>query len=481
MDIVYPKNISAAGEEKEKSYRSMDVCRREKEKTSCFYPEFSVGFIKGAGISSRVPSVEKLFTLSAKLKYLFGYKYLNSSAEEVKSFIGFDSSGYMYTGNPSDGFYKHSFNLSGRVTVIPYVDTSDNMLSVIAAENGVYTYNGKTGDIVLISGAPAALCAEIHSERLFVLGADGYTLNFSHALDITNWTKENQGAGYVSLPSDRGNIIAMKSFGGYLYLFRERGITRLRAMGDIMNFQHVELDVHFGNIYADSIAETGDYIAFASDGGLFLFDGDNVKKISDEAAENADFSSVTSAATYGNRAIMCVSLKKAFPSYGWDGAEENSAEEAAHSLYSSAGGKAVICIDGESGDVNILPYPAEHVVNIGGDTYISDENKRIGKFYEAEMGTDGEYMGGAIPCAWDSGLTDFSLGGGVKVLRRLSVRGEGEYTVTVYNEKRAVRFSLSGSGVLRPTLSGRKFGVRVSGGGAKIYSAEVNVSEYRYS
>lgn len=480
MDIAYPKNISASAEEQEKSFTSLDVCRRNDEKTSCLYPEFSVGFYKGAGISSSIPSVGKLYTLSGTLKYLFGYKYINSSGEEVKSFIGFDSSGYLYTGS-SDGVYKHSFNLSGRITVLPYVDASDNILAVIAAENGVYTYNGKTGDIVLIDGAPSALSAEIHSERLFVLGTDGYTLNFSRALDITDWTKEEQGAGYVSLPSDKGNIIAMKSFGGYLFLFRERGITRFRAMGDMMNFQHVELDVHCGNIYADSIAETGEYIAFASDGGLFLFDGTDVKKITDEAAENVDFSSVTSAARYGNRALMCVKLKSAMPSYGAASAETGSSEAAAYSLYASAGGRAVILVDGESEEVRILPYPALLATNVGEDTYISDVNKKIGRLYEAADGESGEYMGGTLPCVWDSGLTDFSLGDGRKVLRKLSVNGEGDYTVTAYSEKRAVRFSISGSGVVRPMLSGKKFGVRVSGGGVKIYSAEVNLSEYRYS
>lgn len=479
MDIAYPKNISAESEELEKKYTSVDVCRRKNEKSSCIYPEFSVGFYKDAGISSSAPSVEKLYSLSGKLKYLFGYKYINSSSKEIKSFIGFDSSGYMYTGS-SDGVYKHSFNLSGRVTVVPYVDTSDNMLAVIAAKNGVYTYDGKSGDIVLITDAPAALCAEIHSERLFVLGIDGYTLNFSHALDITDWTKENQGAGYVSLPSDKGKIIAMKSFGGYLFLFRERGITRLRAMGDIMNFQHVELDVHCGNIYADSIAETGEYIAFASDGGLFLFDGDSVKKITDEAIENIDISSVASAARYGNRALMCVKLKTALPSCGWGGTDPEAAT-AAQELYSSAGGRAVILVDGENEDVRVLPYPALLAANVGDDTYIFDENKKMGRLYETAYGKEGEYMGGTLPCVWDSGLTDFSLGDGLKVLRKLSICGEGEYSVTAYNESRAVNFSMNGSGTLRPMLSGKKFGVRISGGGAKIYSAEVNLSEYRYS
>jgi len=480
MDIAYPKTITVSGEVKRKVYTSLDVCRRENEKSACFYPEFSVGFYKEGGALSSAPSVKKLFSSSADIKFLAGYRYFDSSYAEKRVLFAVNSAGNIYMSDLSSAFSKLPVILSGRVTLLSYTDLNGNDLAVFVAQNGAYAYDGNAAKFTAIHGIPAALCAELHSERLFVLKEDGYTLAFSNALDITDWTEEEQGAGHVSLPSDKGNIIAMKSFGGYLYLFRERGITRLRAMGDVMNFQHIELDVHCGNIYKDSIVECGEYIAFASDGGAFLFDGASVKKVSDEAADLVDFSSVTSAAKFRNCALMCVKFKKALPAYGGKGGVSTS-EAAAYSLYSSEGERATILIDGEESAAYILPYPAQYLANIGETAYVFDADKNIGKLYETAKHERGEYMGESLPCVWDSGLTDFSLDGEIKALRVVRVRGEGDYVITAYNGKREVRFSCSGTCSVKPNLPGKEFGIRISCGNAKIYSAEVKINEYRYS
>lgn len=480
MDIIYKKNLAMSEEENDKYYRSFDVCRRRRELTSRLYPEFSIGFLKSGGGISSAPSVEKLFTSSAAFKYLFGYRYYESSVEK-KMLFAVDSSGYIYMSDLSSTFSKTPVVVSGNISAVPYTDLSGNDYMLFIGKNAAYKYNAATSEFTVMSDVPECVCAELHGERLFTLDEDGYTVRFSKALDIEDWEEAAQGAGYVSLPSKKGNIVAMKSFGGYLYLFRERGITRLRAMGDNMNFQHVELDVHCGNIYPESLAATGEYIAFASDGGIFLFDGTSVKAVSDEVAEEVDLSSVTSAATYRNCAVMCVKTLAVIPQEGKKGVGTATSEAAAYSAYSLAGGLAALVVDGEKEEAYLLPFSGVLCASAGDSFYIYDKKKRIGKAYEAAASESGEYMGGALACVWDSGLTDFSFGGGEKVFRRLYIKAKGDYVVTVYGEKRAVRFSCGGDCVMRPMLSGRLFGVRISSSNAEIYSAEVKISEYRYT
>jgi len=477
MGIIYKKEISLSGEAKEKYFTELEISRREDKKTSRIYPEFCVGFIKEGGAIRSAPSVKKIFSSSAKIEKMYAYTYVDSSYAKKVALFGVDSSGYIYITDLTSAFSKLPVCMGGNVTALPYTDLSGNKLFLFLSDNGAYKYDGNKQTFTLMSAVPNCICAQVHSERLFIVSADGITVRFSKALDIEDWTEGEQSAGYVQLPSAKGNIISMVSFNGYLYLFRERGITRLRAMGDNMNFQHIEIDAHCGNIYRDSITVCGEYIAFASDGGAFLFDGDEVKLISDEAVLSAQLNTVTAAARYRGCALMCLSLNGAFVSDGLRGMGSATSEAAAYAAYGEYGGKAVLIIDPERAEACALPYPVYLAVEAGDSLYVYDSAGNLGKLYIPTREQSGEYAGGALGCVWDSGLTDFSLGDKKKNFRRAYIKGEGDYLVTVYNEKRAIRFACSGNSVVRPMLFGREFGIRISGGNAKIYSLEVRLNE----
>lgn len=473
MGIVYYATSDMETEKKEKYFTDLDICRRKSADTSCLYPAFCVGFYNDGACVKTAQSVEKIFFSSATIDGMYGY--LGASADK-NAMLAKDSAGTIYYSDLSAAFASTPVALGGNVTAVPYTDTSGNKLTLFLSDDKAYKYDGATGTFTLMSAVPACVCAQVHSERLFIAEEDGYTVRFSRALDIEDWTEEEQGAGYVELPSKKGDIISMVSFNGYLYLFRRRGITRLRAMGDNMNFQHVELNVHCGEIYKAGIVLCGKYAVFAAEDGVFLFDGTDAELLDDEVISLVDLSSVSSCARFGSCAVMCVKLKCAFPDVGLSGISSSSCEGAAYSAYSSDGGRAVLLIDTQRKTACLLPYAACYAANIGTDCYIYDENGRLGRLYE--NAADGEYMGGTLSCVWDSGLTDFSLGGGRKLMRRLYIKGEGNYSVAVYNENRTVRFSCSGNSVLRPMLTGREFGLRISSDSARIYSVEVSADEY---
>lgn len=474
MGIVYYATSDLETEEKNKYFTSLDICRRKSADTGCLYPAFCVGFYNDGACIKTAPAVEKAFSSSAEIDGMYGH--LNSSTDK-NAMLAKDSSGTVYYSDLSSAFAATPVSLGGSVTAVPYTDTSGGELTLLLSDDKAYKYDGETGTFTLMSSVPACICAQVHSERLFTVDEDGYTVRFSRALDIEDWTEEEQGAGYVKLPSEQGDIISMISFNGYLYLFRRRGITRLRAMGDNMNFQHIELDVRCGEIYKNGIVLCGKYAVFAAEGGAFLFDGVKAEPLDDEVTSLVDLSSVSSCARFGPCAVMCVKLKGAFPAVGLSGISSSEVETAAYSAYSSSGGRAVLLINTREKAASLLPYPAVHAANIGAACYIYDESGRLGRLYAAD-GENGEYMGETLSCVWDSGLTDFSLGGGRKLLRRLYIKGEGNYTAAVYNEKRTVRFSCEGNGVLRPMLTGREFGLRISSDNAKIYSVEVSADEY---
>jgi hypothetical protein len=65
-----------------------------------------------------------------------------------------------------------------------------------------------------------------------------------------------------------------------LYVFRERGITRVSAYGDQTEFAVTHLFTAGGKIYDKTVAVCGNVIMFLTQDGLFVFDGAEARRIS---------------------------------------------------------------------------------------------------------------------------------------------------------------------------------------------------------
>ncbi len=128
--------------------------------------------------------------------------------------------------------------------------------------------------------APSFSCFEIHSERLFG-GVNGARprLWFSDDFDPFNWRVSAEEAGYISFEDSLGDIVAVISFLGYLYIFREYSIFRLSAFGKQSDFELKKVYIDSERIVKNSVVRCGGKIFFLAGDKLYDFDGFTVRRV----------------------------------------------------------------------------------------------------------------------------------------------------------------------------------------------------------
>ncbi len=156
---------------------------------------------------------------------------------------------------------------------------SEDVVIFCSETDNMVVWNGVSAPEEIID-APKILSCAVHNERLFATTtSDPNMLWFSDDLDPTNWSIGLHDAGYIQMVDERGKLLRVVSFGGYLYVFRERGISRLTANGDQSEFYLGHCYVSSGEINASSIAVCGDRILFVASDGVYVFDGANTTRV----------------------------------------------------------------------------------------------------------------------------------------------------------------------------------------------------------
>lgn len=125
---------------------------------------------------------------------------------------------------------------------------------------------------------------ETHSNRVWTL--EGNTLRFS-ALD-TSLAEENfndwdtlNNAGTIIIPSGKGDTgTGLYSLRNSLYVFQNNAIWAIYGTSPA-NFELRNITNEIGMIDKRTLVEYDDIVTFLSDEGLYLFDGSNLKNISE--------------------------------------------------------------------------------------------------------------------------------------------------------------------------------------------------------
>ncbi len=142
---------------------------------------------------------------------------------------------------------------------------------LLSSEGAMFVYNGSE---VSLFEAPEITSMCVHNERLFITVEDAKTqLWFSKTFDPTNWNVSLDEGGFIDFRQGQGKILKAISFGGYLYVFMNYGISRLTAYGDQREFDVDKVYLNSGRIIASSITECGKYVVYLAEDGFYRFDG----------------------------------------------------------------------------------------------------------------------------------------------------------------------------------------------------------------
>ncbi len=329
-------------------------------------------------------------------------------------------------------------------------------------DEDVYLLCGKDGKLVVYAGSgtptvvvdsPYVTSMTVHGERLFVTCVENPTLlRFSDDFDPTNWYVSLEEAGYVDFPDERGALLSVQSFLGYLYVFREYGITRLDAEGAQSGFSASQLFVSSGRIYGDTVAVCGDRVVFLASDGLYEFDGITARQTLSGIAPlfDRDNHDAVSGYAHGKYYLAC-RLK----------GEKGSV-------------RAVLSYDVKNGNfyfmrgVDAIDFT---VLKTSGVEELAIVLKDGTLAFRTDACTDLNGMG--LEKIWRSACTDFNVYGERKRLEKLCFFSDGDVTVTVESETGKRQFSVRGKTgliTLKPNVQGSVFRLSFSSNalGARI-------------
>lgn len=233
--------------------------------SECYNFEFTSGALKGVtGFTSQSITADSVWTVK-----LGG-----------ESFLMYCNKGEIYYKKGSSAAVKlEGIKLSGTPKAIGYRLYGEDVVLICSPSDNMVVWNG-VDDAYYVNTSPLITSMALHYERMFVTTSDDpNTLWFSDDLDPTNWNTEMSEGGFIELADERGALIRAIEFLNYVYIFREKGISRLTAYADQSEFSISHLFVTGGTIYPESIALCGDKVIFASSDGIFEFDGLSAKRI----------------------------------------------------------------------------------------------------------------------------------------------------------------------------------------------------------
>lgn len=225
---------------------------------------------------------------SGALKGCPGFENIGINADSIWTYRTGSGKKYLMYSYAGDVFYRdesgvekrlEGIKLTGVPKAIGYRLYGEDVALICSPTDNMVVWNG-VDEAYYVASSPLITSMAMHFERLFVTTSDEVnTLWFSDDLDPTNWNTDMSEGGFIELVDERGALIKAISFLNYVYIFRERGISRLTAYADQTEFSVSNLFVTGGEIYPGSIALCGDKVIFASSDGLFMFDGMTTTRI----------------------------------------------------------------------------------------------------------------------------------------------------------------------------------------------------------
>lgn len=184
-----------------------------------------------------------------------------------------DGDGNVYELNGGDARKITSVTPGAALSFVNYRLYGRDVVLICSEQDGMVVYDGESVPY-RVEGAPAITSLALHYERLFVtVGGEKNAVWFSDDLDPTNWDASLTGGGFIQMTDERGALNKVVSFLGYVYVFRDYGITRITAYGSQTEFSVSNLFVSGARIDPGSVCLCGDRIIFRAGDGLYAFDG----------------------------------------------------------------------------------------------------------------------------------------------------------------------------------------------------------------
>ncbi|MBD5131954.1 MAG: hypothetical protein HDT28_05115 [Clostridiales bacterium] len=366
----------------------------------------------------------------------------------------------MYDTAMGDSYYI-SGTMFPPMHALNYRLNSKDVLLMSCEGRKLFTWDGRILEEHTTS--PVVSSMALHYERLFVTSSEEPTkVFFSQDLDPTNWTIGKDGGGFIELLDERGYLNRVVSFGSYLYIFRDHGISRVTAYGDSSEFSVINLFVTAGRIYPDSIAVCGSVIVFLASDGLYSFDGyDCTRRLSNLDGLIERGSATASAFFDGKYYLSC---RMNFADGETVGCEANDCACNGLLVYDVTSGEYAVSRGLDISFMQSVTFNGEDML-VCCESGVGGEIAKCGKRFDE-----------SLHAHWHGPTTDFSSPDKLKVLREAYVVNDVPVTVGIdYDGKRKEVNVKTGGGRKRLNVNCRRASVSVDCDGGECRVEPITV------
>ncbi|MBR3864895.1 MAG: hypothetical protein IKJ19_07300 [Clostridia bacterium] len=332
------------------------------------------------------------FELTNQPKKLYYYKRFDKQINHyIDYLLVYCADGYIYKniiGNDLEFEKIDELYFTSAPESVNYTYQGQDVI-IFSTTNELKIYDGS--NITVVEDCPSVTSICIHNERLFATeGGEKTSLWFSDDFDPTNWAVSLDEAGYIDLRDGRGSLIKVLSFGGYVYVFRNYGITRVTAYGNQAEFSVDGISSTSGKIYGNSITHCGDKIIYLAKDGFYSFTGGKPTKILERLQgvlseiDNED----AKGAYFNGKYYCCFKIKT----------DEDTFE------------KVLLCYDIKSGDftiargLNLIDFCAMEAEKRCELLFICEGKDVIGT-----LSSKAQFFGESLQKVWRSGKSDLGV------------------------------------------------------------------------
>ena len=306
---------------------------------------------------------------------------------------------------------------------------NDVDILLLSGDSGLKALAGE--ELVDVKDDARVLDMCVHYERIYaVVEGVRNSLWFSDDFDPFNWNVSLDEGGYIDFDGSLGNVNAIKSFDNYLYVFCDFGIYRLTAYADQTQFTMKKAYASSERIISSSITQCGEYVAFASEEGIYLFDGYDVTRYSVKTNDllQGGFGDVS--ACYAHHKYVLSFINEAECDYG---------------IFSEKRGNNVVMLfDLTDKSVDFMRGVSlydVHAVGAYGEGKIIALSRDSGT--PVQLDESGLYLGSPYQKYWQSPEVDFNRPATLKVVRGVEYSADCSYTLGVLADGQRLEFTLS--------------------------------------
>jgi hypothetical protein len=193
--------------------------------------------------------------------------------------LGVDKGNQVFLYNPKTRSWVDTGIKCSSPRVHAFVDSEGVITTLLCGSTGIYTCDITALTLTRVH-EEISYSACVCRNRLFYQNG-AYTIAYSAPVQLS-FTESIDEGGMLTLPSKSGRIMDMAAAGSYVYVFTERGVSRLCVSGTARDFVLQELGYDGGEIFLGSVstcATDGEKLFFLATDGLYGIDGEKVKRV----------------------------------------------------------------------------------------------------------------------------------------------------------------------------------------------------------